>query len=273
MLLLAACDALEPPTLTPSPSLSGPTIEPTATFFPPQPTDIPFDEFYEGQNDPTAAALAPGAALPPLEVDSTAGASAASAGARLVEVTALDGALLRGQLYQGGAARQPGVLLLAGTGDDWGDLAAQLYQAGFTVLVMPLREPAPLLDFPILLQALSSGEADPASLAVIGAGRGADVALLGCAGDLLCDTVVLLSPTDDPAPLNAMAAFNPRPLLLAASEDDAAFAAAQRLQAAATGEAIMQPFASAGSGTAMLRSRPDLAGLIIQWLRRHIGAP
>lgn len=265
---------LDTPTVTPSPSLSGPTIAPTATFFAQQPTDIPFDEFYEGQNDPTAAALAPGAALPPLEVGSTPGTPAASAGVRVVEVTALDGGLLRGQLYQGGDVRQPGVLLLAGAGDEWSGFAAQLYEAGFTVLVMPLREPAPLLDFPILLQALSSGEADPASLGVIGAGRGADVALLGCAGDLLCDTVVLLSPTGDPALPNAMPAFNPRPLLLAASEDDAtAFAAAQSIQAAATGEVIVQPFTSAGSGTAMLANRPDLAGLIIQWLQRHIGAP
>jgi hypothetical protein len=262
---------LDTPTVTPVPSLSGPTIEPTATFFADQPTDIPFDEFFQGQNDPTAAALVPDSALPPLEVGDT---PAAPGGVRIVEVTALDGTLLRGQLYQGGDVRQPGVLLLAGAGDEWSGFAVQLYEAGFTVLVMPLREPAPLLDFPILLLALSSGEADPASLGVIGAGLGADVALLGCAGDLLCDTVVLLSPTGDPALPNAMPAFNPRPLLLAASEDDVtAFAAAQSIQAAATGEVIMQPFSSAGSGTAMLINRPDLAGLIIQWLQRHIGAP
>lgn len=271
--LLTACDSILPPAVDPTTerTLTGPTIAASETLGFEQPTDIPFDEPDYGQNDPTAAALAPGAALPPLAVG-TAPASQSNLPVS-VEITAMDGSMLQGDLFQGGANRLPGILLLSETLDDWGNFPVKLHDAGFTVLVMGLRDGA-LLDFPVMMQALSSGEADPASLAVVGAGGGADLALLGCAGDMLCDTVVLLSPSGDSALPNAMSAYNPRSLMLVASEDDSiAYPAIQALQAAASGEVLFQPFASAGSGGQMLTNRPDLGDLIISWLTRQIGRP
>lgn len=273
VVLLAACDAQSTPTPTPSRLILGPTIAPSPTFFPRQPTFVPFDEYLAGQNDPTAAALPAGGALPPLAVDRTLQSDGTpEPGRQSIQITAMDGAQIPGDFYVTPGQRQPGVLLLAPDRAAWGDFPARLNAAGFTVLSMTLREGG-LLDFTVMLQALNSGDADPANLAVIGAGAGADVALLGCAGDLLCDTALLLSPTGDPALVNAMAAYNPRPILLAASQEDAtAYAAIQAIQRAATGTVQFQPFTNAGSGLAMLVSRPDLGDLIIAWLRQEIGS-
>jgi hypothetical protein len=271
LVILAACDPTFP-TPTPLPPLTGPTLPASPTIFPRQPTDIPFDipydGYYEGSNDPTAAALAPGEALPPLHV----GTPAPRDSGQTVAITAQDGAQLAGMLYQSlDGVRLPGVLLLSPKVADWGAFPRKLYAAGFTVLAMDLREQG-LLDFQVMLRALSSGEADPASLAVIGAGAGADITLLGCAGDLLCDTAILLSPSSNPALIDALNAFTPRPILLAASQDDPdSFGSAQKLQAAARGEVLFQRFDSAGHGALMLFNRPDLGDLVIDWLERQIG--
>lgn len=270
LLLLAACDTiLPPPTATPSVTLSGPSIEASPTVMPVVPTNVDFDAVIDGVSNPTAAALAPDSALPPLVV----GTAAASDGGTAVVVTAQDGTALNGLFYQtGDGMRRPGVLLLAADIHSWADFPTRLHNAGFTVLVMPVRPQVALQDFTVMLAALSSGEADPASLGVVGAGDGADVALLGCAGDGLCDTVILLSPSNNLALVEAMNTYNPRPLLLAASQSDTgSFTAAQNLQTAARGEVLLQPFENAGRGTDILLNRPDMGDLIIQWLQRQIG--
>lgn len=271
LLLFAACDPTLP-TPTPVPPLSGPTLVASPTFFPRQPTDIPFDipydGYYEGSNDPTAAALAPGEALPPLNV----GTSSPRDSGQTVVITAQDSAQLAGVMYQSlDGVRLPGVLLLSPKFADWGTFPQKLFKAGFTVLAMDLREEG-LLDFEVMLRALSTGEADPASLAVIGAGAGADIALLGCAGEMLCDTTILLSPSNNPSLIDALNTFTPRPIMLTASEDDPdSFGSVQKLQAAARGEVLFQPFNGAGHGAQILFNRPDLGDLIIQWLERQIG--
>ncbi|MEZ4669984.1 MAG: hypothetical protein R3E39_18935 [Anaerolineae bacterium] len=269
LLLLAACDTvLPPPTVTPGATLSGPGIVASPTVMPAVPTNIDFDAAVDVSN-PTAAALAPDSAMPPIIV----GTAAASGGSTAVIVTAQDGTALNGLFYQtGDGVRRPGVLLLADDIHGWADFPTRLHNAGFTVLVMPVRPQTMLQDFTVMLGAMSSGEADPASLAVVGAGDGADMALLGCAGDKLCDTVVLLSPSNNLALVEAINNYNPRPLLLAASQSDTgSFASAQSLQAAARGEVLLQPFENAGRGTDILLNRPDMGDLIIQWLQRQIG--
>lgn len=269
LLLLVACDTILPPaTITPGVTLSGPSIQASATVMPSVPTTVDFDTLVEGATSATAAALAPDSVLPPLMI-----ATAASDGGAVVVVRAQDGTALNGLFYRtGDGVRRPGVLLLAADVNSWADFPTQLHNAGFTVLVMPIRAEVALLDFTVMLGALSSGEADPASLAVVGASEGADVALLGCAGDKMCDTVVLLSPSNNLALVEAMNTYNPRPLLLAASQSDTgSFASAQSLQAAARGEVLLQPFENAGRGTDILLNRPDMGDLIIQWLQRQIG--
>ncbi|NWG15365.1 MAG: hypothetical protein HXY41_01900 [Chloroflexi bacterium] len=262
-LLLAAC-APAAPTPTPTAALSGPTLEASPTFAPDSPADAPADLIYEGQNNPTAAALAPGAAMPPLVVSRSASGSAG----QTVEITAEDGSLLFGDLYVNTTVLAPGVLLLAEERSAWGDFPALLHANGLTVLVMSVRPAAALADFRVMLQTLINGVADPARIGVVGAGQGADVALLGCAADLLCDAAALLSPSNTPSLVEAVRRFNPRPLFLTASQEDTeAFSAVQAAQAAATGEVLFQPFERAGSGTALLQNRPDLGNLILAWLQ------
>ncbi|MBI5671623.1 MAG: hypothetical protein HZC41_26825 [Chloroflexi bacterium] len=260
---LAAC-AEAVPTLTPTPALSGPTLEPSPTFELSTRGDQPAEPVFEGQNNPTAAALAPGAAMPPFEI----GQPPSDNPGRVVEITAEDGTLLQGELYVNATVLSPGVLLLADEGAGWGDFPGKLYEEGYTVLVMPVRPSNALSDFHVMLQTLINGVADPARLGVIGAGGGANVALLGCASDKLCDAVALLSPLPDPALLDAMPQINPRPMLLTASQEDSeAFSTIQDLQAAATGEVLFQPFNRAGAGTGLLQNRPDLGDLIASWLK------
>jgi len=139
-------------------------------------------------------------------------------------------------------------------------------------LVMPLRQINQQADFTVMLQALTSGDADPARLGVIGALDGADTTLIGCSVDKLCDTAVLLSPSDSPAMQQAMGAFSPRTVLMVTSQDDTiSFPAVQALQPLNRGEVLVQPFASAGRGTDILRNRPDLIDLIVAWFQRQIG--
>jgi len=265
VLLLSACATEPPPTITPTRALSGPTLEASATVNPlPFPSPVPGEDYFSNYFDPTAAGLPSGAQLPP-EIVNTASVNQLF---QEIVLTTVDGESLFGDLYQQ-IDRVPGVLLLTRNRLDWGTLPQNLYQAGFTVLAMDIRSAAALDDFEVMLQALSSGIADPGRLVVIGGGQGADLALLGCATDMLCDAVGLLSPTGGQTLVNLLADYNPRPLLLSASEEDIeAFTTIQSLQTAATGEVLFQPFQGAGSGALIVQNRPDMMGLLEGWVER-----
>lgn len=262
-LLLSSC-AEELPSPMPTRTLSGPALGASPIPFSGPPTEAPPNtEGGLGQNDPTAAALPGGAALPPMVVGTP------GSGRQEVEITADDSTLLHGDLLQNREVRMPGILLLGTDRTAWGDFPERLYSAGYTVLVMEIREGAGVADVRVMIDALTSGMADPGRIGVIGAARGADLALLGCADVATCDTAILLSPLQEQALLNAMPRFNPRSLLQAVSQGDAeSFATAQALDAAATGEKLFQPLNNAGRGTAILLNRRDVGDLIIQWLQR-----
>jgi hypothetical protein len=267
ILLLAACEG-ETPTLTPTRELSGPTLEASATFMPEQPTNAPPEAVFVGQNDPTAAALAPDSALPPLAVPG----SLAEGDLQSIEITADDGTQLLGDLYVSPVARMPGVVLVAPEGSGWGDFPRDLHAAGFTVLVMTPREISQVEDLRVMLKSLSSGTALPDRLAAVGADVGADMVLMGCASEPLCDAAALLSPSDSAALLDAMVTYNPRPIFLTATQEDTvSYNAITALQAAsAPGMAFFQPFETAGHGTALLLNRPDLGDLLIEWLHQQL---
>ncbi len=264
LMLLAACDDSSV-TSTPERVLSGPTVEPSPTFMPRQQGDEVPGEFI-GISDPTAAALAPLAALPPLGVPG----SLADGDRQSVEVTANDGALLLGEMYMSMAVRQPGVLLIAPDRTGWGEFPAQLHNGGFTVLVLGMRDLNRIEDLEAAIQSLSQS-AMPDKLGVIGAGDGADTALLGCAGEGLCKALVLLSPSESPTLIDAMGRYNPRPIFLAATQEDTpSFNGITAIQSAATGENFFQPLTQAGYGTALLENRPDLGSVIVQWLQQQL---
>jgi hypothetical protein len=261
---LGACDDVGV-TATPTATLTGPTIEPSATFRARLPGDYVPDAFV-GISDPTAAALAPGAAMPPMGVPG----SLANGDQQSVEVTADDGTQMVGDLYMSIALRQPGVLLFAPDRTAWGSFPATVHAGGFTVLVLGMRDEHQAEDLRAAIQSLSQS-AIPDHLGVIGAGEGADAGLLGCAGEGLCKALVLLSPSDAPGLLDAVSRYNPRPLFLAATQEDApSFNGISAIRGAATGPVFFQPLAQAGFGTAMIVNRPDLGALIVEWLQQNL---
>jgi hypothetical protein len=113
---------------------------------------------------------------------------------------------------------------------------------------------------------------DPARMLTIGAGIGADTALIGCASDSRCLGAVLLSPQNAADLEAAMLDYNPRPVLLTASqEDSASLRAAERVRQTATGSALLQPFEGAGHGVQILFNRPDMVDLIREFLNTVTG--
>ncbi len=269
LIALAACDTLiPPPTPTPTSVLTGPTIEASPTLNLVQPTNISFDDVVATSNA-TVAALAPDSVVPPAPV----GTPSANSLGQPVVLTAQDGTLLNGILYQkNDGIRRPGILIIGTDINAWGDLPFRIFDANFTVLIMPYRQTNAQDDFNVMLQALTSGDADPARLGVIAALDAADTTLIGCSVNKLCDTAVLLSPSDSPALQQAMGAFSPRTVLMVTSQDDIiSYPAVQALQTLNRGEVLVQPFASAGRGTDILANRPDLIDLVVAWLQRQIG--
>jgi poly(3-hydroxybutyrate) depolymerase len=260
LLLVAACDPISP-TLTPTHALSGPTLAPSPVVRPQLPTNEPFEFFGPGSSNPTAAAVPAGGDLPPLAVGTP------NAQSQAVQVTTQDGVILPADLYESGTARVPGILMIAPDRAGWLDLPPRLRAAGFTVLSVNLRDSTNIGEFEALIQEVSNiGTVDPARIAVVGAEGGADLALLGCAADLLCDAAALISPTQ-PTLVGVLAQYNPRPLFIAAARQDASFAVLQALQANTQGPLAYSPLEGAGSGTALLQAHPDLSGAILQWLQ------
>ncbi|MDX1995358.1 MAG: hypothetical protein SF029_23440 [bacterium] len=267
-----------PPTITPTRALSGPTLEPSPTTDVRPPTAVLAEDQIlggPGQNIPEAAALAPDSALPPVPM----GTPGATAGSQRIQLVMADGAMLSGDLYQNISTqietttpqplpRYSGVLLLGVSLAEWGDFPARLRDAGYTVLAMEIRSGGGTADFSVMLRALSeTATVNPALLAVIGAGEGANLALQGCAVDLLCDTAILLTPTQRDVLSSAMSGYNPRSLLIAFSaQDTAAVDTARALQLVGTGDVRLEPSSAAGSGAALLFAAPDLTGTIGLWL-------
>ncbi len=265
-LLITACTPAVAPTMTPTYQLSGPTIAPTAPLFIGPPTEGPPPQTGSvGISDPTAAAQPRDGVLPPLAVGSV------DATHQEIEITAADGALLVGNLYQQGSERRPGVLLLGPDRLSWGEFPAALNAAGFTVLVMPVRDGTFISDATVMIETLTSGIADPARIGAVGAAEGADLVLQACAELRVCDTVVLLSPLAELALLDALPRYNPRSLFIIVSQnDEQAFVTARSISEAATGEKAFEFPENAGRGTAMLNAQPDLAAQVIKWLQAHL---
>jgi hypothetical protein len=265
VMLLAACNFVESevfPTAVSTRAPSGPTVQASAVFRGELPTEAP--NLIVGQNDPTAAAAPSGGDLPPLLV----GTSQPGEVKQAIQITASDGAALLGDLYSTGTERVPGILMLAPDSSAWLDLPLRLQAAGFTVMAMNVRDAANLSDFSVMLRSLSdAGTVDPGRIAVIGAEVGADFALAGCAADLLCDAVAIISPTQNNL-LPAMQAFNPRAIFLAAGQDDTgSYPVVTALKVAAQGEAVLETGSGVQRGAFLLQANPNMGDRMIEWLR------
>ncbi len=270
LFVLLACDFFQPPpTLTPTYGLSAPTLPPTAVVRGEVPTQPP-QSLGLGQNDPTAAAVQSGGELPPLVV----GTVSTGQISQDVQITSADGKLIQGRLYSIGTVRVPGLLMVAPDSNAWLDLPLRLNAAGFTVLVVNLRDVGGIADFNVLLQSLISvPTTDPGNLAVIGAEGGADLALSGCAAALLCDAVALISPLDQQADMLAIGGFSPRPLFVAVGSDDTPSATlAAQLVRTVSGPQQLEQRKDSARGTKLLMNNPDIGDEMIRWLQLQFTA-
>lgn len=273
LILFAGCDNVAP-TLTPTRPISAPTLEASPTVLPIAPAMQPTQFLLSGQNDPTAAALPRDSELPPLAV----GTRDPGKAYQPITVTAPDGMQLVGDLY---ASPQtdilaPGILMLAPDNEAWLDFPLRVQAEGYNVLVMPLRPDTTANsltargDFQSMIEALSQ-VGDPGHLAVVGAEIGADMALLGCSGDLLCDAVALLTPTDEIVAQNSIIAYNPRPIFLAVGQSDTSFGIVEFLRGSARGEVAYEPVEGSARGAALLQANGTMSDRLIEWLGRQLG--
>ncbi len=263
LLALAACSVFEPlPTAIPTRQLTGPTTAPSPVFRGEAPTEGPL---FNGQNDPTAAAMPSGGELPPLALG-----EASEGGIRqAIAITGGDGRVLTGDLYSGGIERVPGLLMLAPDSTEWLDLPLRLQAAGFTVLTMSTNEVVSSGDLSAALQSLSDVvTVDPGRMGVIGAQEGADLALFGCSVELLCDVAALISPTEQDPLLVAMQRYNPRAIFLAAGAGDAVgIGAARALEDYAQGPAQLESGPGPERGAGLLVATPNIGDRLIEWLQ------
>jgi hypothetical protein len=280
-LLLVACDSLVPEaaTLTPTRAVSGPTIEPSATVLNLMPTEAPPDIGGPGKSIPDAAGVPFGSQIRPIEL--TPSADQMRQGMTPVQITLHDGQVVIGDLYENLPVqleqeliqqRLPGIMLLGSPKGAWRDLPLQIRDAGYTVLVVDLGLNATSDDFALTLLSLSEANSvNPGLMAAVGLDDGADLALIGCAVDLLCDTVVLISPRSRDTLVNLMANFNPRPLMVVASQEHAeSYQTALALRNVAAGDFSLQEYPGAARGLELIETHDDLGAHIIAWLERTL---
>ncbi|MBN2303497.1 MAG: alpha/beta fold hydrolase [Anaerolineae bacterium] len=291
--LLAGCDnagTSPAPTATfvwPTALPASPTVNPVAPAV--ENHDIRDPGLGEaGVSDPTKAALAaegePDQPLPtvtPLPTDATLP----------LVISAGDGLVLQATLYGAAVRPAPGVLLLHMESRDrtsWDDLPERLQARGYAVLVIDQRghgSTGGAVDWALALDDIRAAMSqlaelpgiNPAQIAVIGAGIGANLGLNACVDTAGCVGAVLLSPGLDTRSIttaDAMARIGFRPVLIIASENDANNPADSiTLNGLATGPHELILYPAAGHGTDMFAAEPGLADRLIDWLAAQLPPP
>ena len=246
---------LSAPTLAVSPS---PVIRTSDELYP---TD---DGIFVGQTNPTQAALpvdSEPVPIQPVEQDN------------IIDIVLEDGNVLQGEIFQDGDTRQAGILIVGVDRASWGTLPLELQWAGFTVLVMEtgLIPQASHVDT-MLKTFINIGTVDPARIGVIGEAQGADIVMLACAFDELCDVVALLSPLSRDTLLNTIPSYGTRPLLLATSnQDPESYPATLALSQTAQGDMRFIE-TSAGRGSSLLQFQPELISELVIWFSTYLGS-
>ncbi len=215
-----------------------------------------------GETSPRLASLPAGAVLPPGRVGDSK---------RAVTVLLNAATSIGGELYQADELRQPGVLLLSEDLSAWSNFPQRLSQAGYVALVLQTDATTQARQVETMLQSLIAlPSVDAGVIGVVGAGRAADLALLGCAVNSLCDALALLSPLSRDTLLNILPSYGARPLWLAAANNDAeAQNTAAALAEAAQGQ-TRTVLVAEGRGADMLRLQPALQDELLVWLQSQL---
>ena len=231
------------------------SLPPNTAFIPGAEAQYTDNTRHSGVTSYSFASLPAGAILPP------APSGASERGVTLL----LDaGATISGELHRGGSQPQPAVLILGADVSAWGALPQQLSQAGFVVLALQVGPTTPASQVDQMLQSLIAiPGVNAGAIGIAGEARSADLAMLACSVNTLCDALALFSPISRATLLNMMPSFGRRPLWLAASRNDSeSYAAALALSQAAGGQAQFIETAS-GRGAVMLTTEPELADRLV----------
>lgn len=200
------------------------------------------------------------------------------------------GHLAEALFYPSGRSSGPGIIMvppLATELTGWDTFAREAQQQGYACIVLSLREPREgqsletalrdtLKDIAAARAILSERGADSHNTAVIGAGAGANLALLYAARDPALPAIVLLSPGKvyEGLAINEVAqAYGNRPMLMLVSTGDAyAASTARQLKADAAGACELREYAGAAYGLDILHRSRQANEQILLWLRQVIGA-
>lgn len=208
-----------------------------------------------------------------------------------VQVVAADGLELIGDFYAIPTEAGPGpaVLLLHMLGSErgaWEPLIPPLVEAGYHVLAVDIRghgETGGSSDWPVAETDVQTWldwlrarpGVDGGGVSVVGASIGSNLALLACAHDAGCVTVIALSPGLDyrgVQPLSALTeGLAERSALLVASHGDTYSAdSVKEFAVNAVGEVGLRLYAGRAHGTQLFRDEGErLAQTIIAWLDEY----
>jgi pimeloyl-ACP methyl ester carboxylesterase len=203
-----------------------------------------------------------------------------------IELEASDGLVLKGDFYPQEEA-SVGVLLLHMNGSNrsgWTNFIPKLQEAGYSVLAVDMRGFGATRgstdwtlaqeDVQVWLDWLKSQE-NITGIALVGGSIGANVALIGCANDEDCLTVIALSPGQDymrVVPSAAVTQLETRPILFVASYGDNYSAySVTALASMASGEYSLRMYTGGQHGTGYFigRDADRKMNTLIEWLDEH----
>ena len=238
------------------------SLPPPAAFIPSAEAQYTDNTRHIGVTSYNFASLPAGAILPP------APSNASERGVTLL----LDSrTTVAGELYRRGSQPQPAILILGADVSAWGALPHQLSQAGFVVLALQIGPTTPARQVDLMLQSLIAiPGVNAGAIGLAGEARFADLAMLACSVNTLCDALALFSPTSRDTLLNMLPSFGARPLWLTASRNDSeAYAAALALSQTLSGQAQFIE-AAGGRGADLLKAEPELAERLVAWFALHL---
>lgn len=261
--MLAGCGLSPDWRPTAAPTAAAPRAMPTPTEFVLRTEALYRDDLrHLGVTTADLASLPAGAILPPAPSrDSERGVS-----------LLLDNrTTISGELYRQSVQLAPALMLMGAEISAWGSLPHQLSAAGFVVLVlrtdplMPARQVDAMLQSLIAIPGVNAG-----AIGLIGEARSADLAMLGCSVNSLCDALALFSPTSRATLMNMLPSYGERPLWLAAGRSDSrSHAAALALYQGLRGQAHFVELDN-GRGLDLLRAEPSLADQLVDWFVHHL---
>jgi alpha-beta hydrolase superfamily lysophospholipase len=206
-----------------------------------------------------------------------------------LQAIAPDGTVLQVMFYGAPFTPAPGVILLHDQGQNasvWAVVAAESQNAGYDVFAPDQRGhgrsggqvnwPQAVSDVQAVIEMVNRlGDIASPQFALIGAGVGANVALLSCGQLAACVAVVAISPLDGIAEGvesgDNIAALAGRAVFIVSADDDAeGTEVAATLNSRLVGDHLWQRYSSGGSGLELLVTHPELTQGILDWLRIRI---